>query len=408
MDGQVVGPVYHGALAQSGIPTGGLVAAWDFTTRNLLKWSDDFSKSAWSIEVAGGATVTVGTADTLAPDGTQTATKVIATGSGNVYHGFWQTVPSAQTGVPYRVSLSVKAGTGRWVYFGSSRNPAWYRFWVDLQSGTIGTAENVSGATITPQGNGWYRLSVAATLPNQVDLSLFLASGNGASTYVQAGETVYVANAQLELGPTATTYQRTTDFQSRPGAWGTSIAAQLGSAAGADTNDPVVSTSGLTFATDDRVDAAGVNTPTSALTYMVVAKSTNLGSQVLIGGAGGNGAATLKLLSSYLLLGAQNIGDAGLATNTNWLDGAFHTGAATLSGTAVKYYRDGVPDGTTTLSQALQARPIRMGDGPFGSIQLNGTLAFGFVWNRELTDAEIAQVHRVLKARGAAYGVVLP
>ena len=167
---------------------------------------------------SGGPTITTGSTDFLAPDGTSgSITKYVGgAASGAVqnafYTGFTPTISAAGT---YTFSLFVKAGATNPLnfcalqftqYTGGSGTAISY---FSLASGTALT----TGASIQNYGNGWYRLISAPYTIAAGDLVgnvLFnLAEGNGDVTWPASGAlnlTAYAWGAQIEAGSIATSY----------------------------------------------------------------------------------------------------------------------------------------------------------------------------------------------------------
>lgn len=161
---------------------------------------------------ATALTSTADTADTLAPDGTQTATKHVATGATSVHSTTGSTVVNLVAGRTYRFSTYLKAGTGR--YIDLARTGYYGRLVVDLQTGTTvaggdanaGNAARFAAYNITVEdaGNGWYRVGWAAGVEAVSDtmvISLWTSAtppaAGVAPSFAQAGETFYSWGANL-------------------------------------------------------------------------------------------------------------------------------------------------------------------------------------------------------------------
>jgi hypothetical protein len=180
------------------------VASLDWR-RNRLTWSESFDNAAWT-KPAGTTTVTANTA--TAPDGTMTADLVTAT-AGSACHYVFQTNSSS---VSVTFSVYAKAGTANWLGLGSGYTNGTETAWFDLTNGTVGTVAAGGTASIVSAGNGWWRCSHTRASWTGAGALAYVTNANGVAVFNAVGtENLLLWGAQLELGSTATDYQRITD-----------------------------------------------------------------------------------------------------------------------------------------------------------------------------------------------------
>lgn len=180
-------------------------AVYPFVTdnRNLLSYTEDFSNAYWP---KNGSSVTSNT--TIAPNGTTTADSLIEDGT----TGAHRLTPSITTGSTGQITYSVYAkynGRQYVVLALSEFSGTDRRAWFDIQNGTIGTVNTNLTASISNEGNGWYRCAI--TIANSTSSNfpyIWMSNADASLTYAGNGTSgIYLWGAQLELGSTATTYQ---------------------------------------------------------------------------------------------------------------------------------------------------------------------------------------------------------
>ena len=216
---------------------------------------------------SGGMTITTGSTDFLAPDGTSgSITKyVCGAASGTSQYAYYSGGGIIFTASgQHTFSLFVKRGATNPLTFcalsfvnytgGSGTSPSYF----NLASGTALTA----GASVQDYGNGWYRLISAPYTIASGDLDgqllFWMAEGNGDLSWPASGAlnlTAYTWGAQVEAGSIATTYIPTTTTTA-------SRAADVISASGALVSGLIGQTEGTIYAeVDIRNLTAGARIP---------------------------------------------------------------------------------------------------------------------------------------------------
>ena len=167
---------------------------------NLVLQSQTF-QTTW---LAINASVSVD--DTIAPDGTLTADKLVENSVATTQHRIDQTSVSASGSNTFSVYAKKSERDRIFMRIGISGAT------FDLTNGTITQISAGFIATITDAGNGWYRCttSTATALSNEI-LRINLVDAAGAFTYSGDGVSgAFIWGAQYETGDIATDYIATT------------------------------------------------------------------------------------------------------------------------------------------------------------------------------------------------------
>ena len=170
------------------------------TPKNLLGYTESFDNAAWT--KSGLAATPVITNTVVAPNGLQTADKIVENSSAST-HYLAQSV--AVTASPCVVSIYAKAAERSFVSIGFDGLNAWF----NLSTGDVGTVESGLTATITPVGNGWYRCAVYRTvaLAATKTFAAYIANADNVVSYTGNGTSgIYLWGAQSSDSASLDTY----------------------------------------------------------------------------------------------------------------------------------------------------------------------------------------------------------
>jgi hypothetical protein len=173
---------------------------------NSLLQSAAFDTASWTKEELNTSGTPAWVNVAIAPDGTQTASKLLTT-TANANHRIYQST-SLTIGVVSTLSVYAKAAEYRYVGLLNSFPDGVAVF--DLQTGVVSsTGANVTATTITPVGNSWYRCTMtSATTAYQVKQIAVFNNGTQSGDVFTGVATsgLYIWGAQLEAGSFATSY----------------------------------------------------------------------------------------------------------------------------------------------------------------------------------------------------------
>ena len=169
---------------------------------NLFKYTEEFDNGFWSKYA-----VTLTTNATTAPDGTNTASRIVATASNNTHQVQFTNNYGTDT---FTQSIYAKAGEYSYLVINGLQSGDFTYF--NLSNGTIGNIHSAhSNVTMTDVGNGWYRCSVTHAGTNN-GAGFGVAENNGAHNFTGDGTSgIYIWGAQLEVANEATGYQKVVD-----------------------------------------------------------------------------------------------------------------------------------------------------------------------------------------------------
>ena len=183
---------------------------------NFLERSQEFDNvTFWGVSQA-----TISANATVAPDGTNTADKLIESNTNDIHEVYTNTPYTLTAGSNYTKSVFAKSAERTQVAlnFVTGGFGQGARVIANLSNGTLGTITNYGGitessATITNVGNGWYRISITIKPVTTANFYAdFAPALSGNTTYLGNGTSgIYIWGAQLVAGTSSKEYFPTTD-----------------------------------------------------------------------------------------------------------------------------------------------------------------------------------------------------
>lgn len=240
--------------------------------RNLLTYTEDFGNAAWV-----SSHMSISPNDAIAPDGSATADKVVATATTG-YHYNYQSYTTLAAN--YTVSVYAKAAEYSKIKVSDVALGA-FAAQFDLTGGTLIAQTAGTSASITRDpATGWCRCSVTFTATAAFRAISFAGYPDSGVTQTNFGvqytgddtSGIYLWGAQLELGSTATNYQAVTSLYDI-----TEAGVQTAYGLYYDGVDDFLVTPTITPGTDKVQVFAGVRKLSDALIGIVAETSVSIG-----------------------------------------------------------------------------------------------------------------------------------
>lgn len=178
------------------------------SSTNLITASEVFSVSPWSLVRS-----TVTDNDSIAPDGTKSADKLVEDATASNTHRLGISVAGFTSGEQYTYSIYAKKSerTQLQLRFSTGAFPSNCSTVFDLDNLTTADGAGVDSSKVYSVGNGWYRceLQGTANATGATAVEVYLASG-GVTSYDGDGSSgLYIFGAQVEELSFASSYIRT-------------------------------------------------------------------------------------------------------------------------------------------------------------------------------------------------------
>lgn len=177
---------------------------------NAFTKSEQFDNAAWTKLNSSASPNTAS-----APDALTTADSMIEDATAAAQHGITRNAPTLTNDTQQAFSVFLKANTRTWAYIETINKAAQtLRHYLNLSTGALGTAPTTT-ARVVALTNGWYRFSVeldsgsGGTTPQ---VGVFMATADNTPTYNGNGTSgIYIWGAQFETDKMVTSSYIPTD-----------------------------------------------------------------------------------------------------------------------------------------------------------------------------------------------------
>ena len=325
---------------------------------NSLLYSEQFDNAGWTKTT--GTTITANS--TTSPDGTQNA-ETLTVGT-TIFSGIYQIFTTSTN--PWTTSIFVKKGTKDFIYL---FDPSTHRYaWFNLNTGAVGQKTASTEAEIISVGNGWYRISVTASVTGNANhyFQLGLSDADGSFTPSSSG-TAFIWGAQAEASSYPTSYIPTTSSSA------TRVVDQSQTALGSSI---IGQSEGVLFLdVDFSPYGTGVyNNPQTIL----IRNGSSYATYLYIASQGITGQIVASIVSSGLFI---------YLTSSQTLPNRFKCALAYKSGDTVFYVNGNLAGTSTTTFSPLTLNDLRLNHDE-GSLKINEVAIF----KTRLTNAELASL----------------
>ena len=225
---------------------------------NLFSYSNDFSNAAWT-----KSAVTMTSASSISPDGTNNAWKIQGDGTSTTVRVYETETLTANT--THYLSVFAKKGTNNYLRFLFSSFDGSSSAGYDLNAGTA-TGNN---ASIVDYGNGWYKCILFANITSpdvSGTINIYLTKSDTVTAFDDNTEAAnayaYIYGAQLEAGSYATSYIPTS---------GSAVTRAADNASQTPPSGVIGQTEGTLFV---KFNADGLSTAARAIVYITQDSTT--------------------------------------------------------------------------------------------------------------------------------------
>lgn len=336
---------------------------------NLLVNSQDFNTANWNL---AGGNFTVTDSGIASPVAGVNFQKLTVTTTTNTTCS--QTVTGSGSASGNTFSVYVKKGSGatecnRFNFYNTTTSQDLYRGTLNYDTGVFTPTGGTGTAVVETLPNGVYRLQLTNTagVSNGDSLRVYCGFAGNSET---AGKYLYAIGAQLEAGPTATSYIPTT----------TAAVTRNADVLTYPSAGNVLGTVGTCYAEVMFPNGASSTEPPRIITANSAAERNLLYVSSVAGGKG--------RLANY-----DGTGPASEVGYTVDIGGALNKVAASWGGSAATVAIGGLSN-SGTFDGDFNVNELRIGNLCVAGYELNGNIANVCIWTRKLPDAVLKRISK--------------